>query len=211
MSGRPRRQSLADAFTPAATGPRDRAATLEGLLPPRRPAAAGQAPARLMSVSPDDVESLAAGGQGRRDDDASSPARAADPVPDAAPEPAEALEAPLDLERVRNVAVYLPVDLLDRLKRTRLSRELTYADLLVEAAAAHLDGLDALFAGTGPSPGASGMPTRSRPRRRIAKPGVQVQIRLDGHQLLWLDEQVQRLRAPSRTAVVVALLQAHVG
>jgi len=131
----------------------------------------------------------------------------AEGVPDAAL--ASATGVPQDLERVRNVAVYLPVDLLDRLKRTRLSRELTYADLLVEAAAAHLDGLETVFANGGPSPGATGMPVRSRPRRRVTEPGVQVQIRLDGHQLLWLDEQVQRLRAPSRTAVVVALLQAH--
>ena len=211
MSARPRRQSLADAFTPAVGG-RDRAAALEGLLPPRSPAAAaGPAQARLMSVSPDVVGSLGAGEHGPHDADDDSPAWSADAVSEAVTAPAVALEAPRDLERVRNVAVYLPVDLLDRLKRTRLSRELTYADLLVEAAAAHLDGLEALFSGTGPSPGASGMPTRSRPWRRIAEPGVQVQIRLDGHQLLWLDDQVRGLRAPSRTAVVVALLQAHVG
>ena len=43
-----------------------------------------------------------------------------------------------DLPRVRNVAVYLPVELLERFRRTARSREMTYADLLVEAAAAHL-------------------------------------------------------------------------
>jgi len=43
-----------------------------------------------------------------------------------------------DLPRVRNVAVYLPVELLERFRRTARSREMTYADLLVEAAPAHL-------------------------------------------------------------------------
>lgn len=177
---------------------------------PKRPSAVPAAPAqaRLLSVPPDGDAASAAGGDGRRGIEDVSVALSVDPVSDAAPVPVGPAEA-ADLERVRNVAVYLPVDLLDPLKRTRLSRELTYADLLVEAAAAHMDGLDAAFEGGGPSPAMSGMPTRSRPRRRIAEPGVQVQIRLDGHQLSWLDEQVRRLRAPSRTSVVVALLQAH--
>lgn len=165
-----------------------------------------------MSVSPNTAQSPAVGQP--EDADAASVTQSPEAVP-AAPMDAVSASAPAgalrDLDRVRNVAVYLPVDLLDRLRRTRQSRELTYADLLVEAAAAHLDGLEAVFAGAGPSPGTSGMPTRSRPRRRVAEPGVQVQVRLDGHQLVWLDDQVQRLRAPSRTALVVALLQAHVG
>jgi hypothetical protein len=108
---------------------------------------------------------------------------------------------------VRNVAVYLPVDLLERLKRTRRSRELTYADLLVEAAAAHLDDLEAVFHTQPPQPSPSGMPVRSR--RRAPEPSVQVQLRLDGYQLAWLEEQARRLGAPSRSALVVGLLQAH--
>lgn len=183
---------------------------------PPRPIAV-PASARLLSVSPDEPEAPALGQSEPEDVDPGSSSLSVDAVPETVSEVVPAStsvkQASPDpnLERVRNVAVYLPVELLDRLKRTRHSRELTYADLLVEAAAAHLEGLKAVFLGTGPSPGASGMPARSRPRRRIVEPGVQVQIRLDGHQLLWLDEQVQRLRAPSRTALVVALLQAHVG
>jgi len=84
------------------------------------------------------------------------------------------------------VAVYLPMGLLDRFRRTARSREMTYSELLVEAAAA-------------------------RTGRRTVEPGVQVQVRLDGHQVAWLDEQVARLGAPSRTSLVVALLSAHLG
>lgn len=184
-------------------------------MPPRP--TAGPVTARLASVSPDEPEALALGQSEPEGVDPGSLSLSVDAMPETLPEVVPTstsvteASSDKDLERVRNVAVYLPVDLLDRLKRTRHSRELTYADLLVEAAAAHLEGLEALFVSTGPSSGPSGMPARSRPRRRVVEPGVQVQIRLDGHQLLWLDEQVQRLRAPSRTALVVALLQAHVG
>lgn len=188
MSGRPARRSLADAFS-ASAAPRDRAAGLSGLLPPRSTAVAS-APARPALMSSDARGELE--GSAETEEAASLPAgeRAAGP----------------SLGQVRNVAVYLPVDLLDRLKRTRRSRELTYSDLLVEAAAAHLDGLEAVFRTAAPQV-VSGMP--SRVRRRLVEPGVQVQLRLDGHQLGWLDEQVTRLSAPSRTALVVALFQAH--
>lgn len=114
--------------------------------------------------------------------------------------------AGLGLDRVRNVAVYLPVNLLDRLKQTRRSRELTYADLLVEAAAAHVDSLESAFRAAAPRV-VSGMPSRAL--RRLPEPGVQVQLRLDGRQLKWLDEQTIRLGAPSRTALVMALFNAH--
>jgi hypothetical protein len=154
------------------------------------------APAGLAAV-PDDVED--AGVEGATQPEASPAIRA--PARQSAPESTE------DLARVRNVAVYLPVDLLERLKRTRRSRELTYADLLVEAAAAHLDELEAVFRTQPPQPSRSGMPVRSR--RRAPEPSVQVQLRLDGYQLAWLEEQAGRLGAPSRSALVVGLLQAH--
>ena len=111
-----------------------------------------------------------------------------------------------DLARVRNVAVYLPVGLLERLRATRRSREVTYAELLVEAAAAHLDGVQSRFRPAS-NPAVVGMPSRGS--KRLSEPGVQVQLRLDGHQLRWLDEQAARLGAPSRTALVAALLETH--
>lgn len=199
MSTRPARRSLAQAFSPAP----DRASGLGDLLPPRAPArgvaSAPAAPAPLTAV-PDDAErgmrapGLAASSSAGRP--GAGPGHVGDPG---------------DLAQVRNVAVYLPVALLERLKRTRRSRELTYADLLVEAAAAHLDDLDdldgsAFHADSGPTV-SGGMPVRSR--RRQPEPGVQVQIRLNGFQVTWLDEQVSRLGAPSRTALVARLLEAH--
>ncbi len=199
---RPARRSLAESFRPAATTP-DRAANLEGLLPPRAtehepPIAAppesalvivrDQSPARAqrrgVSVDGPAVNS----GPGARE------RRVPDPAADT----------------VRNVAVYLPLPLLERLRQTSRSRELTYADLLVEAAAAHLKDLTtATFVIATSPPAGSGMPARAR--RRRPDPGVQVQIRLDRRQVTWLDEQAERLGAPSRTALVVSLLRAHLG
>jgi len=135
-----------------------------------------------------------------------------EPAPDGdlgSQRPAPAQPGPhADPERVRNVAVYLPVELLDRFRRTARSREMTYSELLVEAAAAHLDELLGGFA-PAPVPVTTGMPVRTG--RRTVEPGVQVQVRLDGHQVAWLDEQAARLGAPSRTSLVVALLSAHLG
>lgn len=157
------------------------------------------APAAPLSLAavPDDDERDVPAPELAASSDAGQPAAEPDHVGD-----------PGDLAQVRNVAVYLPVALLERLKRTRRSRELTYADLLVEAAAAHLADLDeSAFRGDIGPTASGGMPVRSR--RRQPEPGVQVQVRLDGFQVSWLDEQVSRLGAPSRTALVARLLEAH--
>lgn len=127
-------------------------------------------------------------------------------VPSAPSAELELADADADADRVRNVAVYLPVELLERLRRTARSREITYADLLVEAASAHLDEVESALAPVSSRAAGTGMPSRTR---RAPRPGVQVQIRLDGHQVTWLDNQVARLGAPSRTALVVALLNLH--
>ncbi len=197
MSARPARRSLAGAFTPA-TAPRDRAAGLEGLLPPRprQDASSAGRTAPLATVADEQLDRLPA------EQPVRETAGEGEQPPVSEPE-ADGFDSD---DRVRNVAVYLPVDLLDRLKRTRRSRELTYSDLLVEAAATHLDDVEPAFRATPPR-ASSGMP--SRVRRALSAPGVQVQIRLDGHQLRWLDQQVARLAAPSRTALVVALLEKH--
>jgi hypothetical protein len=201
MSGRPSRRSLAGAFRPAAAPAEDRAVALVGLLPPRDPARVQPAP---------------------RQDEAQARGVDAD-VRDGGP-PAEAVrtservgsgsapgggDASTRAGKVRNVAVYLPVELLRRLRETARSRELTYADLLVEAASAHLADVAPQLAPPPPPSRDGGMP--SRVPRRSPAPGVQVQFRLDGHQVAWLDEQAARLGAPSRTALVSALLRAHLG
>lgn len=206
MTSRPARRSLAEAFQPAVALSSDRAGSLGGLLPPRTaenlpplPPAAGQ------------ESSLAV----VRDGPKEPGARSSPPSGDASASRRQSKRPPpalleLDLDLVRNVAVYLPLDLLDRFRRTARSRELTYADLVVEATTAHLDEVQGCFAPAEVSrEGGGGMPTR--PPRRRAEPAVQVQIRLDGHQVAWLDGQAERLGAPSRSALVGALLQAHLG
>lgn len=107
---------------------------------------------------------------------------------------------------VRSVAVYLPPPLLARLRHVARTEELTYADVLVRAAGNHIDTIATRF---NPAPATvnPGMPARNRPCRPT--PGIQTQLRLDGHQIAWLDDAAQRVRAPSRTALVVALLDAE--
>lgn len=107
---------------------------------------------------------------------------------------------------VRSVAVYLPPPLQARLRHVARTEELTYADVLVRAAANHIDTIATRFSPP-PAPANPGMPARNRPCRPT--PGIQTQLRLDGHQIAWLDEAAQRVRAPSRTALVVALLDAE--
>lgn len=200
MSGRPTRRSLADSFRPAAS-PANRAAGLGTLLPPR-PKAEPVPPPPVEGPDPVAAEPTATGPSRR----AKRPAASDEPSRERAPRddgPAANADA------VRNVAVYLPVELLELLRRTARSRELTYADVLVEAAAAHLDQVAAQFAPVTGKTAVKGMPTRAT--RRQSTPGVQVQLRLDGHQVAWLEEQATQLGAPSRTALVAALLRAHLG
>ncbi len=193
------RGSLAAAFAPSSPqGSQDpdrkessgahRAAALAGLLPDRRPQASALPPGPIPLPVPERPTAR----------------RSGDPIG----EPSEEGDTS-DLERVRNVAVYLPLDLLERLRATARSREMTYAELLAEAASAHLDTAASSFVPAPPPQLDGGMPTR--PRRRNVEPGVQRQMRLDGHQIAWLDQQAARLQAPSRNALVVALLRAHLG
>jgi hypothetical protein len=192
VTSRPPRRSLAGAFRPASTAT-SRAEGLSGLLPAR--------PSDLRPATPVPSDKPRGAHLAPEVDQAS--AGAAEPPSSGGLDAADA-----DAERIRNVAVYLPVELLEKLRRTARSRELTYADLLVEAASAHLEEVEAGLAPATAQPRGVGMPSRSR---RAPRPGVQVQIRLDGHQLAWLDNQVARLKAPSRTALVAALLNKHLG
>lgn len=203
MTARPPRRSLAEAFQPGTPG-RERAESLNGLLPPRpveeRPAGSPvSAPESALALLPD------TSGQ---DSDNSRRQRGVTGSSRRLKRP-DTSAAESDLALVRNVAVYVPLDLLTRLRQTSRSRELTYAELVVEAAEAHLDEMATAFVqGQGHST-RSGMPVR--PIRQRSDPGVQVQIRLDGHQVAWLDQQVERLGAPSRSALVAGLLRAHLG
>lgn len=192
MSGTPRR-SLASAFQGKPDNP-GRSAALQGLLPPRPSQdPADSCPVALSVVGgdiaerPDDPEPTNASRQGTTQHAEKAAGSAADVV--------------------RSVAVYLPVEMLERLRRTARSREMTYAELLVEAATAHLTEIAAVFSVDPTVSTGSGMPARAS--KRPSQPGVQVQLRLDGHQVAWLDAQADQLGAPSRTSLVVALLSEH--
>lgn len=170
------RRSLAAAFAPAP--PAGRSARLMDALPPRP-----------------QIDQL---------DDSDRPAPPVAPPRSPAPPADTCPDQPSSADDVvRSVAVYLPPPLLARLRHAARTEELTYADLLVRAAGNHVDTIATRF--SPPSvPASPGMPTRNRPCRPT--PGIQTQLRLDGHQIAWLDEAAQRVRAPSRTALVVALL-----
>ena len=106
---------------------------------------------------------------------------------------------------VSNVAVYLPVPVLDRLKASRAKLKRTYTDLLIDAFDELADAqiLEAL----GATPRSGGMPRRHRGPAR-GQGGVQVQLRLDQEQRDWLDERVKEYGAPSRSALVAAVFDA---
>lgn len=198
MTTRRARTSLAGAFQPEAAPMRAQA--LQRLLPPRR---AAEEPAPTGAAS--DIDT----GSGDR------PARDGDrPAPSTSDESSRRgvvadRSSGTAADVVRSVAVYLPMEVLERLRATAHSRQLTYADLLVEAAATHLSDVTPSFRRRPRIVDNGGMP--GRPSRRVVDPAVQVQLRLDGHQVAWLDTQATELGAASRTALVVALLRRHLG
>lgn len=195
MTHRPARRSMASAFAPEATDS-DRSARLKGVLPPRtsRPGRPTTEPGEEGAES-----------SHRRVRDGARAAPTAGERPLVTPD----TSAPdLAADVVRGVVVYLPVELMEKLRVTGRSRDMTYADLLVEAAAAHLDDVAETLAPPAlASPSRGAMPGRATPQRK--QPGVQVALRLNGHQVAWLDAAALRLGAASRTALVVALFRAH--
>ena len=206
------RPNLSGAFAPVSP----RGAKLEGLLAPKRRKTdeiqpdASAAPARQpISVVPDlpeattpvvtDVEGLGTSSaksqkkndQPQRKQGNDSKSKASDSVPGA----------------LRNVGVYLAPDLLLTVKEAIHAERTTYADLL-------LDAFEAISAETiarefraESIPSTSGMPRRA-PRRR-GEAGIQIQVRLDGHQVSWLDEKVSEFNAPSRSALVSAVYRLY--
>ena len=107
--------------------------------------------------------------------------------------------------QVHNVAVYLPVALRDQVRERARQRGLTITDLVEEAFAQHGANYHELTVPPVHRPGS--MPTRSVPRRGHGT--IQIQLRLDDRQHDWLDTQVQRHDAPSRSALVAAVLDRH--
>jgi hypothetical protein len=104
---------------------------------------------------------------------------------------------------VTNVGVYLPAEVRTRAQEEIRARAITYADLLVESFDQVTD--DQLRNEFAPlKPAVTGtMPSRAR--RRRGQPGIQVQLRLDTEQRVWLDRRVAELAAPSRSALVATV------
>lgn len=182
------RRSLQEAFAPAP--PSARGAKLEGLLPPKR----RQAEEKL-----DDAISVVE----KPDTAPSTPVRAENKAkPAEGPKPSENVPGPL-----RNVGVYVEPELLARLKEQTRQQQVTYSDLLVEAFD-HIgdETIAEEFEPERVSAG-SGMPRRVRRPRGTA--GIQIQLRLDRHQVEWLENKAQRLGAPSRSACVSTVFKLY--
>ncbi|MGG6382462.1 hypothetical protein [Paenarthrobacter sp. NEAU-H11] len=109
---------------------------------------------------------------------------------------------------LRNVGVYLPPALLARVKDAVYQERTTYADLLIDAFEAVDDNQIANEFTPETTLTSSGMPRRA-PRKR-GEAGIQIQLRLDGLQVAWLDEKVAEFDAPSRSALVSAVLKLHI-
>ncbi|WP_087874223.1 hypothetical protein [Arthrobacter globiformis] len=108
---------------------------------------------------------------------------------------------------LRNVGVYLPPALLAQVKDAVYQERTTYADLLIDAFEAVDDKQIAEEFTAETKMTRSGMPRRA-PRKR-GEAGIQIQLRLDGLQVAWLDEKVTEFDAPSRSALVSAVFKLY--
>lgn len=109
---------------------------------------------------------------------------------------------------LRNVGVYLPPALLAQVKDAVYQERTTYADLLIDAFEAVDDEQIAKEFTPETTLTRSGMPRRA-PRKR-GEAGIQIQLRLDGLQVAWLDEKVTEFGAPSRSALVSVVFKLHI-
>ena len=191
------RPNLAEAFNKPRV---DRAAGLTGLLPTPRPQrnAAPPAPTEIRhnNASGSEVSTIAAPSDG--------PVAVAPRQRPAAVKQRVSQQANI----VNNVAVYLEPDLLDLVRQQRRLTDVSYDQLVSDAFAAVTD--DQLARAFRPEPGItgrSGMPTRQRRVRGTA--GIQIQLRLDTNQRAWLDQKQDDVGAPSRSALVAAVLRLH--
>jgi hypothetical protein len=108
---------------------------------------------------------------------------------------------------LRNVGVYLPPQLLADVKDAVYQGRTTYADLLIDAFETLTDEQIAGEFTADIELTSSGMPRRA-PRKR-GEAGIQIQLRLDGLQVAWLDGKVTEFDAPSRSALVSAVFRLH--
>lgn len=234
MSGRP---NLAGAFAPAAAPVRG--AALQGLLAPKRRGSGTQAPEPKVheeSVGAPTREAFQASSPPESEPEIDQDITVGQAPPEVEergaeePEPVlasgqEQIAAPWQKPAakitgapavkasetvpgaLRNVGVYLPPPLLADVKDAVYQGRTTYADLLIDAFEA-VD--EEQIAGQFTAETAltsSGMPRRA-PRKR-GEAGIQIQLRLDGLQVAWLDNKVIEFGAPSRSALVSAVFKLH--
>ena len=192
-----RHPNLEGAFAP----PKGRGEALAGLLAPRqRPGVSAQARAADAAPQPEH----------------------ADAAPQLEPAPVTPVRRgrrPATAERrgtatsepsVKNIAIYLPPTTLAAARTVSRHRDITYADLLVDAFADVDDAtLAAHFAAEAHEKDHVGMPRRSPRTSGVA--GIQRQFRLTSEQVEWLDTQVRAFNAPSRSALAAAVLGLHLG
>ncbi|MEC5186149.1 hypothetical protein RCH12_003630 [Cryobacterium sp. MP_3.1] len=192
-AGMIKRSSVGTSFTtPKTSGaePKDRAAGLAGLLPPRPPASVMPEPSVKTALEPE-----------------VTPAATVLPVPQssAATRP---VTSSAGGRGVATIGVYLAPLTLERAREVSLARRITYTDLLVEAFDFVTDTqLAAEFVPVEPLVQGKAMPTRARRRRGTA--GIQMNLRLSDEQREWLDAKVLALGAPSRSALVAEALRLH--
>lgn len=188
------RPNLAAAFKPQETSIK-RGTSLQGLLKPRVRSAENSSTSSMGSA----IEAEAAALSESKPPAVKSPE--VQPRNSSTPASQTVAGAP------RNVGVYLPPDVLERVKNAAKTEQITYSDLLVDAFnAVTPDEISRMFRPETEST-ASVMPRRIRRPRGTA--GIQIQLRLDDRQIAWLEDQVTYHRAPSRSALVSAVLQLH--
>jgi hypothetical protein len=164
--------------------------TLRGRLQPVRPAAPPPTPDSDASP-PDDALPL---------DDEGSPAtrrsdtRTAAPTADTVP---------------RGVIVYVSVSVRERLRHRRRTDGTPFADIVLDAVEATHDTLDDLIASRRPPTERSALFVRSARAAAGDEPHVQVYLRLPAENLRILDHLTQTHRAPNRSALIGAALEAY--
>ena len=107
--------------------------------------------------------------------------------------------------RTRNATVYLEDVVADALTDYSREHRLTYAAVTVSAFNT-TKGIERLFE---PSytPDTGGMPDMPRATGRASGPTTMINLRLTDEQLAWLESEIERVGAPSRSALVNAVLR----
>lgn len=190
-------QSLAAAFAPPSKG-KDRAAALSGLLAPKSKDESGATQAdddMSPSASPAPSDHAPARERPRRALEPTSRRRA----------PATTTPAPA-ADEIVNLPVYLPDDLRIQMQAV-MPRGTTYADVLIEAfEGATEQRLTQYFIPTART-SASGMPLA--PQAPNPGTGPQRQFRVRRAQFDWITQLAERVNAPSRSVLCVAVLRLH--